>query len=118
MKYAELKLMCSELQLDVRGRAKAPFQAALYAWIDEHGTAAGVVQPAQAALKVWCRNHRKASTHAAASAMRVELLRQPLYWQCCIGIGFMHIDAMTALVHCVAQLRPAVIATAPNVECT
>ena len=55
MKYAEVKVMCSELQLGVSGRAKAPFQAALYAWIDEHGAAAAVAQPQQAALKVCCR---------------------------------------------------------------
>jgi hypothetical protein len=51
MKMAELKLTCTNLQLTVRGRAKAPFQAALLAWIDEHGADAAV-QPPEVALKV------------------------------------------------------------------
>ena len=51
MKMAELKLTCTNLQLTVRGRAKAPFQAALLAWINEHGADAAV-QPPEAALKV------------------------------------------------------------------
>lgn len=51
MKMAELKLTCTNLQLNVRGRAKAPFQAALLAWIDSRGPDAAV-QPPEAALKV------------------------------------------------------------------
>jgi hypothetical protein len=54
MKLPELKLTCSELKLDVRGskKAKAPFQEALFAWIEQQGTGAEVLQPPQVELKV------------------------------------------------------------------
>lgn len=53
MKLAELKLLCSELKLNVRGRVKAPYQEALCSWVDERGAGASVLQAPQAGLKVW-----------------------------------------------------------------
>lgn len=54
MKLPELKLNCSELNLDVRGskKAKASFQEALLAWIEQQGACAEVLQPPQVELKV------------------------------------------------------------------
>jgi hypothetical protein len=114
MKYAELKIMCSELQLGVSGRAKAPFQAALYAWIDEHGAAAAVAQPQQAALKVCCRTlggmqahmlpHLQCKWNCYAAVVLAVLCRYWVIAPRCTG----HTDALRCI-----QL-PAENATAPK----